>query len=97
MIFVEIIYIITALVALSACLPQIKKLLVAKRSDEFSLQTWSIWTMTQLATLVYVMSLGEVLMILVNLSWVSFYAFMVVLIVRYRRPGVPALAPERVE
>lgn len=97
MIFVEILYTLTAFVALSACLPQIKKLLAARRSDEFSLQTWGIWTMTQFATLVYVTSLGEVLMMFVNLAWVSFYAFMVILIVRYRRPGNQVLVPERVE
>lgn len=95
MILLEIIYTLTALVALGACLPQIKQLLTAKRSDEFSLHTWSIWTVTQLATLIYVIGLGEALMMYVNLAWVSFYAFMVVLIVRYRRP-VTVLAPERV-
>ena len=97
MLYIEIIYILTALIALSACVPQVKQLLKSKRSDEFSLQTWLTWTCTQLATFAYVVMIGDVLMACVNVVWVSFYAYMTFLIVRYRRHMVRTAAIEVVE
>lgn len=87
---IEVIYITAAIVALSAGIPQLRQLFIAKASDELSLPTWCIWFMTQLVTLMYVTSIGNTLMVIVNLAWVSFYAAMVGLIVHYRRrPRAP--------
>ncbi|MDQ5932106.1 MAG: hypothetical protein QG649_191 [Patescibacteria group bacterium] len=83
---IEIIYIVGAIIALSAGVPQVRQLLVAKASDEFSLSTWCLWLTTQCVTLTYVTTLQNVLMMLVNLAWVAFYAAMVGLIIYYRRP-----------
>lgn len=82
---IEVIYIVAAFIAVGAAFPQLKQLLYTKASDEFSLSTWAVWSFTQLATLLYVMSIGNVLMIAVNVVWVGFYALMAVLIVYYRR------------
>lgn len=88
---IEVTYIAAAIVALSAGVPQLRQLFIAKASDELSLPTWCIWFMTQLVTLMYVVSISNTLMIIVNLAWVSFYAAMVGLIVHYRRRPI---APE---
>jgi len=87
---IEVIYITAAIVALSAGIPQLRQLLIAKASDELSLSTWCIWFVTQLVTLMYVTSIGNTLMVVVNVAWVSFYAAMVGLILHYRhRPQAP--------
>lgn len=85
MYIIELIYIVAALIALGAAFPQLKQLLHTKASDEFSLSTWVLWSFTQLATLLYVTSIGNALMIAVNIVWVGFYALMAILIVYYRQ------------
>lgn len=84
---IEIAYIIAAIVAISAGVPQLRQLLIAKASDELSLPTWIVWLSTQTVTLVYVVSIGSTLMAYVSLAWVLFYAAMVSLIIYYRRPA----------
>lgn len=82
---IEVIYIAAAIVALSAGAPQLRQLLITKASDELSLPTWCIWFVTQFVTLLYVSSIGNTLMVVVNIAWVSFYGAMVTLILHYRR------------
>lgn len=83
--FIEAIYIVAAIIALSAGIPQLRQLLITKASDELSLATWCTWFVTQCTTLIYVTVLGNVLMMAVNLAWVGFYAAMVGMIIYYRR------------
>ena len=90
---IEVTYIAAAIVALSAGIPQVRQLLVAKASDEFSLSTWCLWLTTQCVTLAYVTTLKNILMMLVSFAWVGFYAAMVILIIYYRRPVVVAETP----
>ena len=90
---IETIYIIAGLLAISACLPQIRQLIITKASDELSLGTWSVWFMTQCVTLVYVASIDNMLMIIVSAAWVSFYAVMVGLIIYYRRTTKTTVQP----
>ncbi len=78
---------IAATIAVGACVPQLKQLVKTKASDEFSLSTWMIWAIAQTVTLMYVISLGNMLMAMVNIVWVSFYTAMSVLIIRYRYKG----------
>lgn len=82
---IESIYIVGAVIAICACIPQLAQLVRTKASDEFSLSTWMTWAMAQGATLMYVTSLGNVLMAVVNLIWLGFYATMSILIFYYRR------------
>lgn len=81
----QIIYSIAACIALCAGIPQMKKLIQTKRSDEFSLNTWVMWICTQLVATAYAFSLGDKLLISINCAWVLFYSAMVYLIVRYQR------------
>ena len=94
---IEIAYIAAALVSISAGAPQIRQLMVAKASDELSLPTWCIWLGTQLVTLAYVISIGNILMTLVAMAWISFYITMVSLIIHYRRRPGPILETVPVE
>lgn len=82
---IEILYLIAATIAVGACIPQLRQLVIAKASDELSLPTWITWTLTQCFTLMYVISIKNIPMTIVNVIWVSFYASMVGLIVYYRR------------
>lgn len=79
----EILYTISAGISLIACIPQLRQLVMTKRSEEFSLQTWFLWAATQAITLVYVISIHNILMITVNILWVSFYVLMTYLIFHY--------------
>ncbi len=91
---IEIIYITFVGLSIAACIPQIRHLLKQKHSDEFEISTWVMWLSAQIATLAYVISLREYLLIAVNVAWVSFYLTMVCLIVYYRRyPGGRQLEP----
>lgn len=73
-----------AFIAIAASIPQIIKLYKVKCSDEFQLSTWAVWMMTQVVSLAYVASIGNTLLVVTNILWVSFYALMVALIVAYR-------------
>lgn len=81
---IETMYITGALVAICAAYPQLRQLIKTKRSDEFSAPTWATWLVTQTVTLMYVASLGNKLMIVVNIAWISFYFAMTVLIIYYQ-------------
>lgn len=79
----ETIYTISVLVAISACIPQIRELWIKKAADEFSLPTWTAWTATQTVTLAYVIQLENTLLIVANICWVSFYGLMSAMIIYY--------------
>lgn len=87
---ISFLYITTAIIAISACIPQIIQLVKVRRSDEFELSTWSVWLLTQVVTLAYVISIDNLLMVVVNAGWVSFYGLMVYLIIHYRLRPAPA-------
>lgn len=80
---IETLYITGAIVAIIATYPQLRQLIKMRASDEFSIATWATWLCTQMVSLVYVVSLGNRLMILVNIAWVTFYFVMTVLILYY--------------
>ena len=84
MAIVESIYMAAAIISIGACVPQIRRLIQTKNSDGFSVPTWVMWSGTQVVTLVYVISLQAMLMVAVNIIWVTFYGAMTILIVHYR-------------
>ena len=94
---IELLYMLAASFSLAACVPQLKQLFLTKCSDEFSVISWGTWTGAQFMSLIYVTSLGNVLMMLVNVAWVSFYAFMTYLIIRYRRTASADLGESMTE
>jgi uncharacterized protein with PQ loop repeat len=75
---------IGAIAAVFAGVPQLRKLLQSKQADEFSVPTWTIWLFSQVAALMYALSIHDLLYTLVSAFWTVFYAFMVVLIFKYR-------------
>jgi hypothetical protein len=79
----QILYIASGFVALSAGGFQLSKLLKKKNSDEFNLGTWLMWTGTQAVSTTYAVSLGDPLLVVMSAAWVSFYLMMSVLIIRY--------------
>lgn len=81
---ITILYMIAAFLAIVACIPQVLTLYRIKFSDEFQLTTWTVWLFAQMVSLAYMYSFGNVLLIVTNTLWVTFYGLMVVLIVTYR-------------
>lgn len=81
---IEIIYLCASSVAIFAMVPQIQKLVTVKRSDALSLSTWSTWAVCQVVSLLYSVSIGAIPLFIANIVWVSFYAIMVALIIKYR-------------
>ena len=79
----QILYIVSGFVALSAGGFQLLKLLRKKNSDEFNLGTWLMWVGTQSVSTTYAVSLGDTLLVVMSSAWVSFYLLMSILIVRY--------------
>ncbi len=94
---IEVLYLTAATIAIGACVPQLRQLIKAKASDELNLSTWVLWAMTQTITLVYVISIGNTLMTVVNTVWVSFYVAMAALIIKYRYKGRSASAIDMTE
>lgn len=84
--FIETAYITGSLVAILAAFPQLYQLFKTRQSDEFNVSTWTTWLVTQCVSLLYVSSLGNKLMIAVNIAWISFYFAMTVMIIYYH-PG----------
>ena len=82
---IELFYLISTIISLMACAPQIKQLIKTRRSDEFNMATWTTWFLTQFVSLSYALSVGEMILVIANFFWVSFYMTMVGLIVYYRR------------
>lgn len=82
--FIHLLYMLAATASVCAGAPQLRKLVLTKRSAGFSLPTWMVWLATQVISLAYALSVHDRLYAVVSSIWVAFYAVMVVLIVRYR-------------
>ncbi|HPF30936.1 MAG TPA: PQ-loop domain-containing transporter [Candidatus Saccharibacteria bacterium] len=81
---IEIIFLIIQSATFFASMPQVIRLIKMKQSEEFCIFTWSIWFVSQFASMIYVVSIKNFSLILVNVAWVLFYAVMIVLIIKYR-------------
>ena len=86
MITIELAYLTASTVAIIAMAPQVKQLFATKQSDEFSLVSWSIWTLSQGVAIGYGISLGALPYIIVNSIWFSYYLLMTGMILYYRKP-----------
>ena len=95
MLILQILLTLSAIVAISAGIPQLIKLIKTKNSDEFNLGTWAMWVATQSVSTAYAISIKDPLLITINAAWVLFYFIMTMLIVRYsprlKRPVAPAV------
>lgn len=89
MIWLQIMVTTATIVAISAGLPQILRLIRLKSSVEFNLGTWVMWVAAQIIFISYAASIGDTLLIVVNSCWAVFYSLMVMLIIYYRPRPVP--------
>ncbi len=81
---IEIIYLTSSTIAVFAMVPQIKRLILTRQSDELSLGTWATWGCCQVVSFLYALSLNVRAYIYVSIVWFAFYALMVFLIIKYR-------------
>lgn len=96
---VAILLTFSALVALSAGVPQMIKLVKTKNSDEFNLGTWMMWVGTQSISTAYAISIGDMLLMTINCAWIAFYLTMTALIIKYsprRLEKQAAIVPQEV-
>ena len=82
---IQTIYLISASIGMLAMIAQIKKLLVVKQSDSFSLTTWTVWVCCQAIAFMYASSIGAHAYMYVHATYMVFYITMVVLIIKYRK------------
>ncbi len=82
--FIYLIYMLAATAAVCAGAPQLRKLVLTRQADGFSLPTWVIWLVAQVVSLVYAIAVNDRLYAVVSSIWVAFYAVMVTLIIKYR-------------
>jgi uncharacterized protein with PQ loop repeat len=94
---IQVLYVIASVVSVGAGVPQLRKLLVTRRSDEFSVPTWSMWTTTQAISLLYSFTLGDLYFTTVCSIWLVFNVLMLTLIVKYRNNVSPVPAEVMVE
>lgn len=83
---IHILYILGSIVAISAGVPQLRKLIATKQSDEFSLATWGLWAAMQSISLVYAIEVKDTLYAVMSVAWIIFYLAIIALILKYRQP-----------
>ncbi|MNH50542.1 hypothetical protein D3C73_21670 [compost metagenome] len=89
---IHILYILGSIVAISAGVPQLRKLIQTKQSDELSLTTWTTWAAVQSISLLYAIEVKDTLYAIMCAAWIAFYIVMIVLILKYRRPQAESFA-----
>lgn len=75
-------------------MPQIVKLLKTKKSEDLSVASWVLWTISAIANLVYSIVLGRVELIIASLSDFLLIALVLVLTVYYNYKNNYYLEPE---
>lgn len=75
-------------------MPQIVKLLKTKRSEDLSVASWVLWTISAIANLVYSIVLGRVELIIASLSDFLLIALVLLLTVYYNYKNNYYLEPE---
>lgn len=83
-------YSVMQAIAVIMAWPQIRKLYMAKQSNELSLTTWSVWLFSSMITISYASLTENYIWLTANIAWALLYATMVILIVRYRRETIYA-------
>lgn len=75
-------------------MPQIVKLLKTKRSEDLSVASWVLWTISAIANLVYSIVLGRVELIIASLSDFLLISLVLILTVYYNYKNNYYLEPE---
>ncbi|MNQ19629.1 hypothetical protein D3C85_326990 [compost metagenome] len=87
-----ILYTIASIAGIAAGIPQLRKLIATKQSDEFSVVTWMTWGVVQCISLLYALEVKATLYAAICVVWIVFYIVMVVLIIKYRQPKTVFIA-----
>jgi hypothetical protein len=82
---IYILYIIASIAGIAAGIPQLRKLISTKQSDEFSLTTWLTWGGVQCVSLLYALEVKATLYVAICAVWIVFYAIIIGLIIKYRQ------------
>lgn len=82
---IQTVYLLTSLVGVMAMVPQVRRLVTTKQSDQFSLTTWIVWGMCQVSSFAYATSINATAYMIVGSAWITFYAVMIFLIIKYRK------------
>jgi hypothetical protein len=92
---IALMYMLSGFVSICAGMPQLIKLVRTRRASDFHLPTWSMWLCCQIVTLVYAAMIHAGLIVAISVLWISFYAAMVILIIRYGQVDAvePAIVP----
>lgn len=93
---IYILYTIASIVGIAAGIPQLRKLIATKQSDEFSLATWLTWGGVQCVSLLYALEIKATLYAVICVVWIIFYAVIITLIIKYR-PSQPVLVSDAVD
>jgi hypothetical protein len=80
---IALIYMLSGFISVCAGMPQLVKLVRTRRASDFHLPTWCMWLGCQIITLCYAVMIHAGLIVAVSVLWISFYAAVVGLIVRY--------------
>ncbi len=82
---VQTLYFISSSIGIIAMIPQVRRLVETKSSDDLSLTTWGIWACCQMISFAYAISIQAKAYMIVNVVWITFYWLMVALIIKYRK------------
>lgn len=91
---ISLMYMLSGFASICAGMPQLIKLVRIRRASDFHLPTWCMWLGCQIVTLVYAALIHATLIVVVSALWISFYAAMVGLIIRYGQ--VDAVEPAEI-
>lgn len=84
---IALIYMLSGFISVCAGMPQLMKLMRTHRASDFHLPTWCMWLGCQVVTLCYAAMIHAGLIVAVSALWISFYAAIIGLIIRYGRVG----------
>ena len=79
-------YSIACFTQLAAGLPQLFEIIREKSSHEMNLFTWGGWLGSQVVCLIYILSLGNLVLAAVSTAWTVYYIAMVLIILYFRHP-----------
>lgn len=88
---IQLLYILATLISISATVPQIRRVMRVRSARELNLGTYATWMLTSSVTLLYVIHLGDQLLIATSVAWVVYYVIMTGAIFYFRRNPAPVL------
>lgn len=81
-----LLYAISTIGFMVACLPQVVQVLRTKTVEGISLQAYDMWFIMQVISMPYIYRSGDLLWLIANVVWVVYYGAMILLIAHYRYP-----------